>query len=76
MMIVDVMFRGIDIHVHGVHIPEEKEVRYDSDMGGSPGYPEHFEIEDIFIEKTDVFSLLEEHLDEIEKLVLEQINEQ
>lgn len=74
-MIVTVMFRGIDLNVHGTHFPEDPAVRYDSDMGGHPGYPEYFEITDIFIEKTEAMDLLEEHLDEIEKLVLTELKE-
>ena len=71
---VNIVFRGIDITVFGKYIPEESAVRYDSNMEGHPGYPEYFNIESIFIENTDVTDLLEEHLDEIEKLVLEQID--
>jgi len=74
-MIVTVMFRGIDLGVKGNYFPEEPAIRYDLDMGGHPGYPEYFEIEDIYIENTEVMYLLEEHLDEIEKLVLTQLKE-
>ena len=74
-MRITVEFRGIELLVMGEHIPEEKEIRYDSDMGGSPGKDEDFDVHKIYIESTEVTDLLEEHLEEIEKLVLEQINE-
>jgi hypothetical protein len=70
-----VKFRGIDIYVKGEYFAAEPAVRYDSDMGGHPGYPEYFEIETIYIENTDVTDIMEDHMEEIEKLVLETINE-
>lgn len=69
-----VEFRGIDLYVEGEYIPEELEILYDHDMAGHPGSPEGFEINRIFIENTEVSCMLEEHMEEIEKLVLEAIN--
>jgi len=69
-----VEFRGIDVYVKGEYIPEGIQVPYDSNMEGHPGNPEGFEVDKVYIENTDVTFLMEEHMEELERLVLEVIN--
>jgi len=57
-MIVEIEMRGICLRVEVELKTKDKE----------------FAIGRVFIEDTDCYDLLEEHMDEIEKLVTEQLN--
>lgn len=74
-MLVGIIYKGIELYVKGTYHPEEKEIRFGDDMGGYPGIAEAFDISKVSVEEVNIISLVEEHLDEIEKLVLEQLKE-
>lgn len=74
---LEIEFRGVELTIVGNYHSEEEEVRYDSNMEGTPGYPSYFEIQEIKVRDSDVdlFDLLEDHLETLEEMCLKQIEE-
>jgi hypothetical protein len=70
-------FRGVELTIEGNYDPGEEEVRYYSDMSGTPSTPSSFEIQSITVRDSDVdlFDLLEDHLEVLEIMCLEKIEE-
>lgn len=72
---LEVEFRGVELTIVGNYHEFEQEVRYDSNMEGTPSYPSYFEIQEIKVvdSEVDLFDLLEDHLETLERMCLEQI---
>lgn len=71
LTIQEIQFRGIDLTVEGFYTSGEPEVMYDSDLCGSPEFEAEFDIRKVFIQDTEISSLLsEDDLDEIANLLI------
>lgn len=58
--------------VSGTYYPEESEIMYDLDMGGSPGWNAEFELESVQIDGKEIIDLISDGVyDEIIEKVLE-----
>lgn len=72
---VNIEFREVELLIVGNYHESEEEVMYYSDMSGYPGSPSSFEILEIKVadSEVDLFDLLEDHLETLERMCLEQI---
>lgn len=72
---VIVEFRDVELLIVGNYHESEEEIMYDSNMEGMPSYPSYFEILEIKVadSEVDLFDLLEDHLETLERMCLEQI---
>ena len=76
MEIIEIEFKGIKLSVGGTYIPPEEPVRYYNDMSGYPGSNSDFDINEIFVEETDIYELFgEKDLETIKDLIIEKIEE-
>ena len=76
MEIIEIEFKGIKLLVGGTYIPPEEPVRYYNDMSGHPGSNSDFDINEIFVEDTDIYELFgEKDLEAIKDLIIEKIEE-
>ena len=71
LTIQEIQFKGIDLTVEGFYTSGEPEVMYDSDLCGSPEFKAEFDIRKVFVQDTEISSLLsEDDLDEIANLLI------
>ena len=76
MEIIEIEFKGIKLLVGGTYTPPEEPVRYYNDMSGHPGSNSDFDINEIFVEETDIYELFgEKDLETIKDLIIEKIEE-
>lgn len=72
----EIDYCGIDVLVNGVYDEGEKGYMYDYNGHGLPDTPHSFEVEEVFVEDTNIISLLSaKQIEEIEQLILEQYYE-
>ena len=73
-MEIEIEFKGIKLLVGGTYIPPEEPVRYYNDMTGHPGSNSDFDINEIFVQETDIYELFgEKDLETIKDLTIEKI---
>lgn len=77
-MEINIEFKGIPIIVVGEYEAGEEAVMYYSDMSGHPGSPSSFDVEEVYVEDSEIgifelFSLAD--LEVITEKVLEQIED-
>jgi len=65
---VTIKYLGIYMDVEGYYSPSEPRT-YDY-----PGSPTEFEVEKVMIESTNIIDLLDEHIEDIERNAIEQID--
>ena len=76
METIEINYKGVNLIVTGYYTAEVDEVLYDVDLCGHPGDSAEFELEDIFVQETDIFSMLsQEQTDEIIQLVILKIQD-
>ena len=71
-------YKGIPLIVHGTYEAEEEAVRYYSDGSGYPGSASSFDVNEIYVEDSeiDIFEFFScANLDEISELVINKIEE-
>lgn len=72
----EITYKGITLLVGGTYYKGEEMVRYNSDLSGVPESPSTFDINEVFVEETDIYELFSsEQLQDIEKIILELIEE-
>lgn len=77
-MEINIEFKGISIIVVGEYEAGEEAVMYYSDMSGHPGSPSSFDVEEVYVEDSeiDIFEFFSpDDLEIIEEKVLEQIED-
>lgn len=77
-MEINIKFKGISIIVVGEYEAGEEAVRYYSDMSGHPGSSSSFDVEEVYVEDSeiDIFEFFSpDDLEIIEEKVLEQIED-
>lgn len=77
-MEINIEFKGIPIIVVGEYEAGEEAVMYYSDMSGHPGSPSSFDVEEVYVEDSeiDIFEFFSpDDLEIIEEKVLEQIED-
>jgi hypothetical protein len=69
-----ITYKGIDLEVIGQYERGESEVWYYADGSGHPGTPSEFNIEEVFLQDTEISELLgEDAFAEIESIILEKL---
>lgn len=77
-MEISIEFKGIPIRVVGEYEAGEEAVMYYSDMSGHPGSPSSFDVEEVYVEDSeiDIFEFFSsDDLEVITENVLEQIED-
>ena len=68
-----ITFKGVDLKVNFTYTEADPGVMYHSDMSGTPPSPPEAEIHEVYIDKIDVYDLLEDQLDEVELAIIEAV---
>lgn len=77
-MEINIEFKGIPLRVVGEYEAGEEAVRYYSDMSGYPGSPSSYDVEEVYVEDSeiDIFEFFSpDDLEIIAEKVLEQIED-
>lgn len=77
-MEVNIEFKGIPLRVVGEYEAGEERTYYDSDMSGHPGSPSSFDINEIYVEDSeiDIFELFSPaDLEVLSEKIIEQIED-
>lgn len=69
---VTIIYCGVSLIIEGNYISEEKEIRYDSNIEGTPYLDSIFEIKSICVNDIDIIDLLsDDKIDDIQDKVNE-----
>ena len=75
-MEIEINYKGVLLLVGGTYEPGEEGELYDGDMCGTPPTPGLFDINEVFVEETDIYEMLSyEILEELQELILNKIEE-
>jgi len=70
---VEISYKGVPLEVVGFYEKEEPMVWMYTDGSGYDGSPASFEVYSVFVGGVDIYSILEDDLDEIEGLCVESL---
>ena len=75
-MEIEINYKGVPLLVGGTYEPGEEGVLYYGDMAGLPPTSSYFDINEVFVEETDIYEMLSyEILEELQELILDKIEE-